>query len=112
MVGFVNNSMHEQLETNDIVASHELLARRNKQVCFENSINSLRVMGISIIEVKRPLSLLCKGSASRRVWTSPPVPTERYELRPCLCVFVARFDRRIFFTIRQKRIRRGGALPR
>ena len=43
-----------------------------------------------------PLSLLRKGSASRRVWTSPPVPTERYELRPCLCVFVARFDRRIF----------------
>ena len=40
--------------------------------------------------------MLRKGSASRRVWASPPVPTERYELRPCLCVFVARFDRRIF----------------
>ena len=47
--------------------------------------------------MKRPLSLLRKGSASRRVWTSPPIPTERYELRPCLCVFVARFDRRIFY---------------
>ena len=46
---------------------------------------------------KRPLSLLRKGSASRWVWTSPPVPTERYELRPCLCVFEARFDRRIFY---------------
>ena len=41
--------------------------------------------------------MLRKGSASRRVWTSPPVPTERYELRSCLCVFVARFDRRIFY---------------
>ena len=47
--------------------------------------------------MKRPLSLLRKCSASGRVWTSPPVPTERYELRPCLCVFVARFDRRIFY---------------
>ena len=46
---------------------------------------------------EEPLSLLRKGSASRRLWESPPVPTERYELRPCLCVFVARFDRRIFY---------------
>ena len=43
------------------------------------------------------LSLLHKGSASRRLWESPPVPTERYELRPCLCVFVAHFDRQIFY---------------
>ena len=47
--------------------------------------------------MKRPLSLLRKGSAFRRVWTSPPVPIERYDFRPCLCVFVARFDRRIFY---------------
>ena len=47
--------------------------------------------------MKGPLSLLRKGSAFRRVWTSPPVPTERYDFRPCLCVFVARFDRRIFY---------------
>ena len=46
--------------------------------------------------MKKPLSLLRKGSTSRRLWESPPVPTERYELRPCLCVFVARFDHRIF----------------
>ena len=56
-----------------------------------------------------PLSLLRKSSRSRRLWESPHIPTERYERRPCLCVFVARFDRRIFFTIRQKRIRGGGA---
>ena len=37
----------------------------------------------------------------------PRVPSKRYELRPCLCVFVACFDRRFFFTIRQKRIRGG-----
>ena len=46
--------------------------------------------------VKRPLSLLRKGSASTRLWESPRVPSERYEPRPCLCVFVACFDRRIF----------------
>ena len=57
--------------------------------------------------MKRPLSLLRKGSASRRVCESPPILSERYELRPCLCVFCARSDRRIFFTIRQKRIRGG-----
>ena len=62
--------------------------------------------------VKRPISLLRKGSASTRLWESPRVPSERYEPRPCLCVFVACFDRRIFFTIRQKRIRGGGVLPR
>ena len=46
--------------------------------------------------MKKPVSLLRKGSASRRLWESPTVPTERYELRPSLCVFVACFDRRIF----------------
>ena len=45
---------------------------------------------------EEPLSLLHKGSRSRRLWESPPVPSERYERGPCLCVFVARFDRRIF----------------
>ena len=34
---------------------------------------------------KRPLSLLRKGSRSRRLWESPPIPSERYERRPCLC---------------------------
>ena len=48
-------------------------------------------------EVKRPLSLLRKGSASTGLWESPRVPSERYEPRPCLCVFVACFDRRIFY---------------
>ena len=57
--------------------------------------------------MKIPLSLLRKGSRSTRLWESPRVPSERYELRPCLCVFVACFDRRFFFTIRQKRIRGG-----
>ena len=47
--------------------------------------------------VKRPLSLLRKGSASTRLWESPRVPSERYEPRPCLCVFVACFDCRIFY---------------
>ena len=61
----------------------------------------------SILYERRPLSLLRKGSRSRRLWESPPIPTERYEARPCLCVFVARFDRLIFFTIRQKWIRGG-----
>ena len=51
--------------------------------------------------------MLRKGSRSTRLWESPRVPSERYEPRPCLCVFVARFDRRIFFTIRQKRIHGG-----
>ena len=47
------------------------------------------------IYIIRPLSLLHKGSRSRRLWESPPIPTERYERRPCLCVFVARVDGRI-----------------
>ena len=47
--------------------------------------------------VRRPLSLLRKGSRSSRLWESPHVPPERYKLRPCLCVFVARFDRQIFY---------------
>ena len=47
--------------------------------------------------MKRPLSLLRKGSASTGLWESPRVPSERYEPRPCLCVFVACFDRRIFY---------------
>ena len=57
--------------------------------------------------MRRPLSLLRKGSRSTRLWESPCVPSERYERRPCLCVFVARFNRRFFFTIHQKRIRGG-----
>ena len=40
--------------------------------------------------------MLRKGSRSAWLWESPRVPSERYEFRPCLCVFVARFDRRIF----------------
>ena len=40
--------------------------------------------------------MLRKGSRSRRLWELPPISSERYERRPCLCVFVARFDRRIF----------------
>ena len=51
--------------------------------------------------------MLRKGSRSTRLLASPRVPSERYERRPCLCVFVARFDGLIFFTIRQKRIRGG-----
>ena len=47
-----------------------------------------------------------KGSGSRRLWESPPVPSERYERGPCLCVFVARFDRQIFYYS-SKRIRGG-----
>ena len=47
--------------------------------------------------MRRTLSLLRKVSRSTRLWESPRVPLERYELRPCLCVFVARFDRRIFY---------------
>ena len=46
--------------------------------------------------MKRPLSLLRKGSASTGLWETPRVPSERYEPRPCLCGFVACFDRRIF----------------
>ena len=38
---------------------------------------------------------------------SPPVPSEMYERRPCLCMFVARFDRRIFLPISQTPIRVG-----
>ena len=33
----------------------------------------------------RPLPLDQVGSRSRRLWESPPTPTERYERRPCLC---------------------------
>ena len=46
--------------------------------------------------------MLRKGSASTGLWESPRVPSERCEPRPCLCVFVACFDQRIFFTIRKK----------
>ena len=38
-----------------------------------------------------------KGSRSTRIPESPRVPSERYDRQPCLCVFVARFDRRIFY---------------
>ena len=41
--------------------------------------------------------MLRKGSRSRRLWESPPIPTERYG--PCLFVFDARFDRRIFLLL-------------
>ena len=41
--------------------------------------------------------MLRKGSRSTRLWESPHVPSERYERRPCLCVFVARLDRRLFY---------------
>ena len=41
--------------------------------------------------------MLRKGSASTGLCESPRVPSERYEPRPCLCVFVACFDRRIFY---------------
>ena len=44
-----------------------------------------------------PISLLRKGSASTRLWEPTRVPSERYEPRPCVCVFVACFDRRIFY---------------
>ena len=40
--------------------------------------------------------MLRKGSRSTGLWESPRIPSERYEPRPCLCVFVARFDCRIF----------------
>ena len=69
------------------------------------------IINTIIIREDTPISLLRKSSRSRRLWESPPVPTERYERRPCLCVFVARFDRRIF-TIRQKRIRGGVRSPK
>ena len=55
---------------------------------------------------QEPLYLLRKGSRSTRLWESPPIPIERYEPRPCLCAFVARFDRRIFYYS-SKRIRVG-----
>ena len=29
--------------------------------------------------------MLQVGSLSRRLWESPPIPTERYERRPCYC---------------------------
>ena len=41
-------------------------------------------------------------------WTPcPNGPSLPYELRPFLCVFVARFDRRIFLLFVKKRIRGG-----
>ena len=49
--------------------------------------------------------MLRKGSRSTRLWESPRVLSVRYERRPCLCVFVARFDRRIFILFVKKRIR-------
>ena len=47
--------------------------------------------------------MLRKGSSSRSLWESPPVPSERYERRSCLCRFRCTCRSRIFFTIRQKR---------
>ena len=41
--------------------------------------------------------MLRKGSASTSLRESLCVPSERYEPQPCLCVFVACFDRRIFY---------------
>ena len=51
--------------------------------------------------------LLRKGSGSSRLWESPPIPSERYKRRPCLCRIWCTCLSRIFFTIRQKRIRGG-----
>ena len=45
------------------------------------------VVLISILLERTPISFLRKGSRSRRIWESPPVPSERYERRPCLCRF-------------------------
>ena len=57
----------------------------------------------------RPLSLLRKGSRSRRHWESPNVyPLEGTSVDRVYVVFGARIDLG-FFTIRQKRIRGGGA---
>ena len=83
-----------------------LLAEQKHQIWHKASLGH-----IYIISGETSI-LLRKGSASTGLWESPRVPSERYEPRPCLCVFVACFDRRIFFTIHQKRIRGGGALPR
>ena len=61
-----------------------------------NGMRQKRFTGNIIYIIREePLSLLRKGSRSTRLWESPPIPIERYEHRPCLCVFVARFDRRI-----------------
>ena len=52
--------------------------------------------GIYIIR-EETLSLLRKGSRSRRLWESPNVPTERYERRPCLCSFRCTCRSRILY---------------
>ena len=50
----------------------------------------------SILYERRLLSLLRKGSRSRRLWESPPILSERYERRPCLCHFRCTCRSRIF----------------
>ena len=62
---------------------------------------------VYIIREYRPLSFLRVGSRSRRIWESPPIPTERYERRPCFCRVCCTCRSSDCFTIRQKRIRGG-----
>ena len=65
-------------------------------ICFHTA--NIAALVIYIISEKT-LYLLRKGSRSRWLWELPPIPSERYERRPCLCVFVVRFDRRIFYYL-------------
>ena len=53
------------------------------------------------------LCLLRVGSRSRRLWESPPIPTERYERRLCFCRIHCTCRSSDFCTLRQKRIRGG-----
>ena len=73
--------------------------------CFHTA--NIAALVISILKENRPISLLRKGSPSRRLWESPPIPTERYARRPCLGRFRCTCRSSDFFTIRQKRIRGG-----
>ena len=79
----------------------------NWQIIATISLLPCRSGGIFYIIREETIYLLCKGSRSRRLWESPPVPSERYERRSCLCRFRCTCRSRIFFTIRQKRIRGG-----
>ena len=66
------------------------------EVMFMKQIFTIMKMVQYLYYKREDLSLLRKGSRSRRLWELPPIPSERYERRPCLFMFVARFGRRIF----------------
>ena len=92
-----HSTEHAALELVDKITSQMDNNETPINICLDLSKAFDTIDHNILLEVKRTLSLLRKGFRSTWLWESPRVPSERYEPRPCLCVFVARFDRRILY---------------